>query len=48
MSNAPEKTEFKTGLTKINDAYYPLIERQMTDNNIHIDNYAKTCILNAI
>ena len=43
-----EKRQFDTALTKINDAFFPMIERQLTGNGIQMDDYAKTCVLNAI
>lgn len=42
-----EKT-YQTTLTKVNDTYFPMIERQLTGNNINMDNYAKQCVMNAI
>lgn len=43
-----EKKQFSTALAKINDAYFPMIERQLTGNGINMDEYAKSCVLNAI
>lgn len=43
-----EKRQFSTALAKINDAYFPLIERQLTGNGIKMDDYSKQCVLNAI
>jgi hypothetical protein len=42
------KTKFSTSLAKINDAYFPMIERQLTGNGIQMDDYSKQCVLNAI
>jgi hypothetical protein len=39
---------FSTGLTKINDAFFPMIERQLTGNGIAMDTYSKNCVMNAI
>ena len=43
-----EVKEFKTQLTKVNDAYLPLITSQLDNNNITFTEYAKSCVLNAI
>ena len=43
-----EKKTFSTALAKINDAYFPMIERQLTGNGIKMDDYSKQCVLNAI
>ena len=43
-----EVKEFKTQLTKVNDAYLPLITSQLENNNITFTEYAKSCVLNAI
>lgn len=43
-----EKKEFSTAIAKINDTYFPLIERQLTGNGIQMDDYSKQCVLNAI
>lgn len=46
-----EKTEnkaFETGLTKVNDMYLPLITRQLENNNIVMNEYAKRCVINSI
>lgn len=40
--------EFKTQLTKVNDAYLPLITKQLENNNITFSEYAKSCTVNAI
>lgn len=42
------KQQFSTTLAKVNDIYAPMIERQLTGNGIHMDGYAKQCVLNAI
>ena len=43
-----EKKEFSTYLAKANDAYMPMIERQMEGNHITFNDYAKRCVMNAI
>lgn len=43
-----EKKTFSTALAKINDTYFPMIQRQLEGNNITMDEYAKSCVLNAI
>ncbi|MDN4617640.1 hypothetical protein QCD85_05990 [Paenibacillus sp. PsM32] len=41
-------SDFSTVLTKVNDNYFPMIERQLTGNGIEMDEYSKSCVLNAI
>ncbi|WP_176705859.1 hypothetical protein [Paenibacillus hemerocallicola] len=41
-------SDFSTVLTKVNDNYFPMIERQLTGNGIQMDQYSKSCVLNAI
>lgn len=43
-----EEQKFNTYLTKANDAYMPMIERQMSSNQIEFSDYAKRCVMNAI
>lgn len=43
-----EEQKFNTYLTKANDAYMPMIERQMSSNQINFSDYAKRCVMNAI
>jgi hypothetical protein len=43
-----ETTNFKTKLAKVNDTYFPMIARQLENNNISFSQYAKSCTLNAI
>ena len=43
-----ETTNFRTKLAKVNDTYFPMIERQLENNNIEFSKYAKSCTLNAI
>lgn len=39
---------YKTGLAKVSDTFFPMIQQQLTGNGIHMDDYQKTCVLNAI
>ncbi|KIO60202.1 hypothetical protein B4065_0128 [Caldibacillus thermoamylovorans] len=49
MSNEIATHEtFKTGLAKVSDTFYPMIEQQLTGNGIRMDDYQKTCVMNAI
>lgn len=49
VPTAPAKpTEFKTSLIKTQDQYLTMIERQMADHRIVLDEYQKTCVMNAI
>ena len=49
MSEAKEvKKEFKTALAAVNDAYLPMITKQLESNNITFSKYAKSCTVNAI
>ncbi|MFW5436598.1 hypothetical protein [Paenibacillus apiarius] len=41
-------SDFSTVLTKVNDNYFPMIERQLTGNGIEMDQYSKSCVINAI
>lgn len=43
-----EKKEFKTNLTKVNEAYLPMITNQLENNNITLSEYSKSCVVNAI
>lgn len=40
--------EFGTALTKVNDIYFPMIQKQLDGNGIIMDGYAKQCTLNAL
>lgn len=42
------KKDFGTTLTKVNDLYFPLIEKQLEGNHIDFDDYAKRCVINSI
>ena len=46
--NKTEKKEFKTNLTKVNEAYLPMITNQLENNNITLSEYSKSCVANAI
>lgn len=49
MANkAVAKKEFGTQLTKVNDIYFPLIQKQLQGNGIEMDSYSKQCVLAAI
>lgn len=43
-----EEQRFNTYLAKVNDAYMPMIERQMAENSITFGDYSKRCVMNAI
>ena len=43
-----EKKEFKTQLTKVNEAYLPMVVNQLENNNIKLSEYSKSCVANAI
>ncbi|WP_373896352.1 hypothetical protein [Virgibacillus sp. CBA3643] len=43
-----EQKGFSTALSKVNDAYFPMIEQQLTGNGIEMDDYSKQCVMNAI
>ena len=43
-----QKKEFKTQLTKVNEAYLPMVVNQLENNNITLSEYAKSCVANAI
>ncbi len=43
-----ETKEFTTKLANVNNAYFPMIEKQLENNNIDFSQYAKSCTLNAI
>lgn len=51
MSNTemmPEKKEFATQITKVNDTFLPLITAQMENNSIQMTPYSKMCAMHAI
>ncbi|WP_152828084.1 hypothetical protein [Paenibacillus glucanolyticus] len=39
---------YSTGLTKVNDAFLPMIESQLVNNGINMDQYSKQCVMNAL
>ena len=41
-------TDFGTALTKVNDIYFPLIQKQLDGNGVNMDGYTRQCVLNAI
>lgn len=43
-----EKKEFGTALTRVNDAFMPLITSQMQKNHLQMTSYSKECVLHAI
>ena len=43
-----DNKEFSTILTRANDVYFPMIERQLEGNAIDFNDYSKKCVLNAI
>ncbi|QKS71688.1 hypothetical protein FLK61_34260 [Paenalkalicoccus suaedae] len=40
--------DFSTGLAKVSSTYAPMIERQLTSNGVNMDDYSKSCVVNAI
>jgi hypothetical protein len=43
-----QKAQYATALTKVNDTFFPLITNQFENNNLKMDDYAKTCVMSAI
>lgn len=43
-----EQKQFTTALASVNNAFLPMIERQLTGNGIKMDDYAKQCVVSAI
>lgn len=43
-----EKQQFQTMLAKVNSLYFPMIERQITGSGIDLDEYSRSCVMNAI
>ncbi|HBR31928.1 MAG TPA: hypothetical protein DD733_07580, partial [Clostridiales bacterium] len=43
-----KKKEYSTALTKVYDAFLPMIERQLSGNGISMSAYSKQCVLNAL
>lgn len=48
MENKAENNTFTTKLARVNESYFPMIEKQLENNNITFSQYAKSCTLNAI
>lgn len=49
MSNqVSTQADFQTGLTKISNTFFPMIEKQLSGNGIDMDHYQKQCVMNAI
>jgi hypothetical protein len=47
-SVAKTETSFETQLSRVNNAYLPLVTTQLESNNITFSEYAKSCVMNAI
>ncbi|MCL6443146.1 MAG: hypothetical protein K6T83_06780 [Alicyclobacillus sp.] len=47
MSVSKERT-FSTALTRINDTFMPMIERQLSMHRINMDGYARQCVMSAL
>lgn len=47
-NNTTPTKKFSTYLANVNDAFMPLIERQMASNSIEFSEYSKKCVMNAI
>jgi len=45
---AEQKKPYETGLTKISNTFFPMIESQLTGNGLKMDDYAKQCVMSAI
>lgn len=43
-----EKLSFQTQLSKVSNNYFPMIQRQLEENSINMDDYAKQCVMNSI
>ena len=43
-----KETSFETQLSRVNNAYLPLVTTQLESNNITFSEYAKSCVMNAI
>lgn len=49
MTNQPAENQgFETMLTKVNNTYFPMIERQLVGNGLEMDEYSKRCVMSAI
>lgn len=43
-----QKKPYETGLTKISNTFFPMIESQLTGNGLKMDDYTKQCVMSAI
>lgn len=43
-----QKKAYETGLTKISNTFFPMIEGQLIGNGLKMDDYAKQCVMSAI
>ena len=41
-------SDFSTSLSKVNDAYFPMIEKQLSGKGIVMGQYARQCVMTAI
>ena len=47
MTNQAPAT-YRTGLTKLNDTFMPMVESQLYENGIQMSEYQRTCVMNSI
>ena len=47
-TETPKKKEYTTMLVNASDTYLGMIERQMEGHNIRMEEYGKTCVINAV
>lgn len=43
-----QKQNYETGLTKISNTFFPMIESQLIGNGLKMDDYSKQCVMSAI
>jgi len=43
-----QKKAYETGLTKISNTFFPMVESQLVGNGLKMDDYAKQCVMSAI
>ena len=43
-----QKKPYETGLTKISNTFFPMVESQLVGNGLKMDDYAKQCVMSAI
>lgn len=48
MSTTEQNKNYKTRLVNVNDTYLGMIEEQMSGHNIELEEYGKTCVINAL